>query len=99
MFGDPKLNTSRINEKEMIFRAWLDSLPADSRLVIFEVGAGRTIPRIRDEAEEAMRSCPSASLVRVNLEDPEIGSAFEGRAVSIGGIGASDALTLIDGLL
>lgn len=96
MFGDPNLNTTRIDERQQAFLDWQSSLPADCRLVVMEVGAGNAIPTIRSTAEEVLGKFPAANLVRINLDDSEIGQNFEGRAISIGGLGALEALTLVD---
>eukprot|EP00928_Gymnodinium_smaydae_P090290 TRINITY_DN74117_c0_g1_i1.p1 TRINITY_DN74117_c0_g1~~TRINITY_DN74117_c0_g1_i1.p1 ORF type:complete len:209 (-),score=11.60 TRINITY_DN74117_c0_g1_i1:378-947(-) len=99
LFGDGCFNTSRVYEQRKTFEAWCESLPRDVRLAIVEVGAGRYIPVARDESEKAARDFPRSTLIRINLDDCSIGNNLSARAVSIGGIGALEALTRIDVLL
>lgn len=98
MFGDFRFNTDRTNRQWAAFQAWYKSLPPDARLAIVEVGAGKAIPVARDESEGAARAFPRSTLIRINLDDGEVGANFAGRAVSIG-LGALDAMTKIDALL
>lgn len=95
MFGDWGVNVGRIDEQGGRFRTWLRSVPADAPLVIVEVGAGTAVPTVR-RAAEGLAGRANATLVRINWDDSE---AFLGNAISIGGIGAKDALTCIDMLL
>lgn len=101
MFGDFKFNTGKVEEQRSAYQAWRASLPKDVRLAVVEIGAGLAIPVARAEAEEAVRAFPGATLIRVNLDDAGIGQRFaEGCAsVSIGGLGALEALVRIASLL
>lgn len=99
MFGDWSVNMRRINEQSDEFNSWLRSLPKDCRLVIAEVGAGKAVPTIRCTSERTARSFPNSTLVRINLDDSDVPEGLQDRAVSLGGIGALDALLLVDGLL
>mmetsp|Transcript_18736 Transcript_18736/g.58890 ORF Transcript_18736/g.58890 Transcript_18736/m.58890 type:complete len:368 (-) Transcript_18736:319-1422(-) len=99
LFGDPKLNTTRIDRQQEGFRTWKKLLPSDIRLAVVEVGAGTTIPTIRDSAEDAVSDFPNATLVRVNLDDGQVGRKFGGRSVAVCGLGALEALTRIDAAL
>jgi len=97
MFGDLKWCPTRINEQEAAFRKWQESLPKETRLVIVEVGAGKAIPTIRYAAEAATRDFPQATLIRINLDDSDVPDDLN--AVSIGGMGAREALSKLDAML
>merc|ERR1712072_1001408 len=97
MFGDVKWCPTRINQQEAMFRKWKESLPEDTRLVVVEVGAGKAIPTIRYAAEEATRNFPQATLIRINLDDSDVPDDLN--AVSIGGLGAREALSKLDAML
>lgn len=99
MFGDFRFNDAVVSAQREAYNAWLGSLPGDGRLVVVEVGAGRAIPVARDESEQAVRAFPNSTIIRINLDDHQVGSAFARRAVSIGGLGAAEALRRIDELL
>jgi len=51
--------------------AWLSSLPADSNLVVFEVGAGVAVPSVR-VCGEAAATRYSAPLIRVNPNEGDL---------------------------
>merc|ERR1712159_601155 len=69
-------------------------------VVVVEVGAGTTIPTMRLTAERETESFPNATLIRINLDDCKVDNAkLIDRAVSIGGLGALEAITLIDAQL
>lgn len=99
LFGDPKLNTTRIDLQRDSFEAWKAALPPEARVVIIEAGAGTTIPTIRDTAEETVRGFPNAMLVRINLDDGTVGHCFAGKSVAVSGVGALEGLTRIDSAL
>merc|ERR1711939_446212 len=99
MFSDIGACPTRMAEQGQNFDKWRGSLPEDVHLVVVEVGAGKTIPTIRCTAEEVAQSFPNATLIRINMDDSDIPSDFTGDAVSIGGLGALQALSELDGML
>ncbi|MER7693297.1 NAD-dependent protein deacetylase of SIR2 family [Streptomyces sp. NPDC097610] len=63
---------------------WLNALPATSRLLILELGAGFNTPGvIRLPGENLTRHLPGARLVRVNPEHPETPADLAGRALPV----------------
>ena len=50
---DGAFNSSRADAQRDKYNAWYDALPADSRLVVVEVGVGTAIQKIRAKAELA----------------------------------------------
>ena len=71
-------------------------------VVIVEVGAGQSIPTVRRKSAELTRLL-GAKLVRINLDEAELDSKVDVRHlidthmhVSIGGLGALEALSMID---
>lgn len=97
MFGDLKWCPTRIKEQEAAFHKWWNSLPKETRLVVVEVGAGKAIPTIRYIAQEVTKDFPQATLIRINLDDSNVPDDLN--AVSIGGMGARDALSKLDAML
>ena len=70
--------------------------------LIVEVGAGTAVPTIRHAAVSEWKARPDATLVRINLETwsvPARGEEERKRAVSVGGLGALEALERIDALM
>ena len=61
------------------------------------VGAGLAVPTIRWFSERHLDKLPNATLIRINLDDPEV-TDEEGRrrAIPLGGMGALEALRAID---
>mmetsp|Transcript_29570 Transcript_29570/g.81274 ORF Transcript_29570/g.81274 Transcript_29570/m.81274 type:complete len:388 (-) Transcript_29570:94-1257(-) len=100
MFCDRTVNSVRICRQEARYRKWLDSLPSDVRLAVVEVGAGTTIRTIRSIGECAAGKFRQSALIRINLDDSEVvENANFSSMVSIGGLGALDALSRIAMLL
>ncbi|CAJ1383520.1 unnamed protein product [Effrenium voratum] len=99
MFGDYGVNCRIIREQRGRFEAWQRQLPPEAKLVIVEVGAGKAVPTIRSTSETTLRKFPQASLVRINWDDSDVNGYIASRAVSVGGVGALDALTEIDRLM
>lgn len=97
MFNDYGINCTRIDAQLKCFQGWAARLPKDARLAIVEVGAGTAVRTIRAIGESTARKFPNASFIRINLEDSAI-PRFE-RGISIGGLGALDALSWIDKFL
>ncbi len=96
MFGDGGVNVRVIDEQYHRFQNWLKEIPTAARLVIVEVGAGKAVPTIRCTSEEVLRKYKNAFLVRINLDDSDVPHELSTRSVSIGGMGALEALTQID---
>ena len=80
-------------------RERLGALPKDTKLAVVEVGAGLAVPTVRRIAEQAARKFACATLVRVNLDDFQVPKALGERGISVGGLGALDALSRIDALI
>lgn len=100
MFYDGAVNVDVIERQQGAFSEWLDGIPKSARLVIVEVGAGLEVPTIRGISQRTLRQFPQGALVRINLDDSEVGSARSSqKAVSVGGFGALEALTRIDQML
>ena len=57
------------------------------------------MPTVRRIAENATHRFARATLVRVNLDDSEVPRSLGERGVSVGGLGALDALSRIDALI
>ena len=93
MFGDRGWETSRAAEQRGTrLERWLEGLTSN-RLVILEFGAGRAVPTVRLFSEE-VASVLDATLIRVNLRDPEVPYGQIGLAM-----GALEAIRAIDEIL
>lgn len=99
MFGDYGVNCDRIHEQEQRFKKWKNSLAREVPLAILEVGAGKAVPTIRNCAQRMAKEFPNSTLVRINWDDSDVPDNLAGRSLSIGGIGALDALSQIDSLV
>ncbi|MER6788477.1 NAD-dependent protein deacetylase of SIR2 family [Streptomyces sp. NPDC000658] len=65
-------------------RRWLGTAPADTRMLILELGAGFNTPGvIRRPGEDLARHFPHSRLVRVNPKHPETPADLAGRALSV----------------
>jgi len=95
MFGDWGVDCRVIMRQQDAFQKWLRGLPQGSNLVVLEIGAGTAVRTIRSIAEEA-GDRPNATLVRINLDQPNTKGK---RAISVGGMGALEALNAIDNAL
>lgn len=96
MFGDGGWDACRTEAQEARFEAWLDD-HAGPRLVVIECGAGTAIPTVRSLGERLVRRS-RATLVRVNVREPQLPSELAGGSVSMAS-GALAALTAIDAAL
>ena len=102
MFSDGYWNDSRSDAQRSTFESWKEGMADDVKLAIIEVGAGTTIPTMRCMSEEHFIDYPNSTLVRINLDEPEvediIGTPFQAgrKGISIGGMGAKAALQAID---
>jgi hypothetical protein len=95
MFGDNGVVMDVIDQQEASFQAWLGSVPKSARLAIVEVGAGKAIPTIRHTSEAVLRAYPAATLVRINLDDSDAPAPLRERCISVGGMGALEALLAV----
>ncbi|MFE7762574.1 NAD-dependent protein deacetylase of SIR2 family [Streptomyces sp. NPDC057438] len=74
---------------------WLDDAPADSALLVVEIGAGFNTPGvIRRPMENLVRHTPRARLVRINPAHPDVPWDLGARALSV----PFGADLLLDGL-
>ena len=92
MFGDDGIVMDAIERQEEKFQVWLSAIPRSARIAIVEVGAGKAIPTIRRVSEAVLRARPEATLIRINLEDSDVPPQLKDRCISIGGVGALQAL-------
>lgn len=92
MFGDPDWDGAREDEQSRRFEQWLGAVGGD-RLVIVECGAGTGVPTVRMTGERLSRAL-GATLVRINVREPEVPSGQVGLA-----LGALEALSAIDARL
>lgn len=88
MFGDWQWNEARSLEQQQRYKRW-KAATADCRRVVIELGAGLTVPTVRDECEYSR-----GTLIRINpneTETPDGGISVSYKAL--------EALTRIDSLL
>lgn len=93
MFGDCSWLPERTHDQENRFRQFMDE-QAGKRIVVIEMGAGTAIPTIRAASERIGWNCPEATVIRINLREPEIRPPHIGLAC-----GALEGLSRIEGLL
>jgi NAD-dependent SIR2 family protein deacetylase len=91
MFGDAEWDSRRTDEQEARLSAWLTDLQRSpsARLVVIECGAGTGVPTVRMFGEQMIRAL-GASLVRVNVREPQVPAGGIGVAA-----GANAALAAI----
>jgi NAD-dependent SIR2 family protein deacetylase len=92
MFGDYGWDSRRTDEQEAAFEAWLETLDSP-RIAMIEIGAGTAIATVRRFSEGIVSSL-GASLIRINVRDPEVPRNQIGLAM-----GALEALRAIDEVL
>jgi NAD-dependent SIR2 family protein deacetylase len=92
MFGDADWESSHFDAQEARLSAFLDVLRrrGSSRVVVVECGAGSAVPTVR-RFGEAMTRVLGATLVRINMREPEVPDGHVGLAM-----GALPALRAID---
>lgn len=103
LVADGNFNDARKNEQTQKWDAFIAKLSkCKCNVVVVEVGAGTGIPTIRRKSAELTRTL-GAKLVRINLDDAELDRTVDighlimnNMHVSIGGLGALEALTKID---
>jgi NAD-dependent deacetylase len=71
MFGDGVFNETIVNQQNDRFKKWLVSLK-DSKIVILEIGAGRTIPTIRNFNDGYSKKNDNVKLIRINPVEYEV---------------------------
>jgi NAD-dependent SIR2 family protein deacetylase len=69
MFGDGAWNPGRMAAQQIKFRLWLRRL-ARGKLLVVEVGAGTTIPTVRQMAEQ-LAEAAGTPLVRINPHEAQ----------------------------
>jgi len=110
MFGDGSWDGSRTEAQEARLAEWLEEAKrareaersergAPPEWVIVECGAGTHVPTVRGFSEGLARAY-EATLVRINVREPEVPSARRGRPPHVGlALGAREALRAIDARL
>lgn len=92
MFGDWSWLPLRTHEQESRYRHFIEQY-GDRRIAVIEMGAGTAIPTIRATSERLGYNLPDATVIRLNLREPEIRLPHIGIAC-----GALEGLSRIDGL-
>jgi NAD-dependent SIR2 family protein deacetylase len=90
LFGDSEWDYRRSHAQEVRLNSWLAGLDR-GRLAIVECGAGTAIPTVRHVCEHISWKAHHATLIRINLREPDAPSGQIGLAMS-----ALDALRRID---
>lgn len=93
MFGDWSWLPQRTHEQEQRFRQFLAE-HADKRIVVIEMGAGTAIPTIRAMSERIGWQHDQATVIRINVREPDIQTPHIGLAC-----GALEGLRKLDELL
>jgi NAD-dependent SIR2 family protein deacetylase len=89
MFEDRTWDAERAGQQEVRLGAWLEAVN-QARLVIVECGAGTTIPSVRHFCER-MAAIYGATLIRINLREPQVPEGQVGLATSsLAGLHAID---------
>jgi hypothetical protein len=80
MFGDYGWDDARTSAQEERLSHWLGGVGrSGDRLVVIECGAGRAVPTVRMASERAVAR-KGATLVRVNVREPEVPAGHIGIA-------------------
>ncbi len=90
MFGDWGWLAQRTYQQEKRFQRFMDE-QEDQRIVVIEMGAGTAIPTIRSTSERLGWRHAGATVIRINLREPEIQAPHIGLAC-----GALEGLRAID---
>jgi NAD-dependent SIR2 family protein deacetylase len=93
MFGDWSWLPERTHQQESRFRQFMDQ-HGGRRIVVIEMGAGTAIPTIRATSEQLGWQHEQATVIRINIREPEIKAPHIGLAC-----GALEGLRGIDRLL
>lgn len=92
MFYDSEFNWAIHKEQYKRYQEWL-SKNMNSRFVIIEIGAGLTVPTIRDFGEKFVRRFNKSSLIRINPIDDAISEDL-GVSIGLGGLEALEKILL-----
>ena len=84
MFLDGMWNTKRVNKQRALYNKWIKSVRT-KKVVIIEIGAGTSIPTVRNESNTLSRSLREATLIRINPRDFEISQNL-GLSIPFGGL-------------
>ena len=90
MFGDWAWLPQRTYQQEKRFQRFMDE-QEDTRIVVIEMGAGTAIPTIRATSERLGWRHTGATVIRINIREPEIETPHIGLAC-----GALEGLTAIN---
>lgn len=93
MFGDWSWLQQRTEQQDQRFRHFLDQ-HTNEKIVVIEMGAGTAVPTIRSMSERIGWNYHNATVIRINLREPEIKPPNIGLAC-----GALEGLERIDKLL
>lgn len=96
MFGDGGFADGRSAKQKQRLDQWLGRVGINAKIAIVEIGAGLAVPTIRWFSERHLAKLPNASLIRINLDDPDVTYEKGRRAIPLGGMGALEALRAID---
>ncbi len=101
LVSDNHFNDAQFRAESQKLDAFVASLQ-NRNVVVLEVGAGTGIPTVRRKSGEITRRIPGAKLIRINLDEAELDTGVDQGYlsedpghISIGGLGALDALTQI----
>jgi len=93
MFGDWSWLPDRTHQQEQRMQQFLDE-HGDKKIVVIEMGAGTAIPTIRATSERLGWRHDGATVIRINIREPEIAAPHVGLAC-----GALEGLQQINALL
>lgn len=79
MFGDWAWLPQRTHQQEKLFQRFMDA-QEDKRIVVIEMGAGTAIPTIRATSERLGWRHAGATVIRINIREPEIEAPHIGLA-------------------
>lgn len=79
MFGDWAWLPQRTHQQEKLFQRFMDA-QEDKRVVVIEMGAGTAIPTIRATSERLGWRHAGATVIRINIREPEIEAPHIGLA-------------------
>ncbi len=70
-FGGTDFNESKVQEQNKLFLSWLDSMK-ELKIVILEIGAGTTVPTIRNFNDSYSKRHENVRLIRINPVENEV---------------------------
>lgn len=98
MFGeDESFSRQRLRVQGQFYEEWLRKMDGRSNveylhIVCLEIGCGVSVDTVRTQLQTMLNFFPSARLVRINPEYPEVPPGFEDRSVGL----AMDALPALE---